>query len=132
MRGRLPQRNPSSYASWQSSCFGRHGTMKPGGAHQTWRGALALRRAPVPEASWRARPRMAFEPYASHAQQQKRLIQMKELKLNPVDGPALSEELYALALAPDRRCHGLHRRLAGGGRACPLGRDRRPHERTSG
>src|SRR5215208_5588054 len=29
----------------------------------------------------------------------KRPIQMKELKLNPVDGPAMSDKIYALALA---------------------------------
>ena len=29
----------------------------------------------------------------------KRPIQMKELKLNPVDGPAMSDKVYALALA---------------------------------
>ena len=55
---------------------------------------------------------------------------MKELKLNPVDGPALSDEVYA-PRSPGSTLHGLHRRLAGGGRARPLDRDRR-RARTNG
>ena len=50
---------------------------------------------------------------------------MKELKPNPVDGPALSDEVYALALARIDAVMGCTEDSAGGGRACPLGRDRR-------